>query len=1433
MNPYQDGIVLQQIINPESSKYNIGIIIRFDLGIDESVLKSAFERLVSFHDILRSRFELSGAGLSIVDADCPPQWSHQKLKFGDDVSGVAKAFCSEPFDVLKTSLIRALFIEHGSQSALVLSIHHAIADGPAVEILLKDLQSFANGKTIESPSPPLDNGSTSTHLSPEILEQAVNAYVDVYEPLRLSFQLQCESAGSATAVERLSISPELVDQIKRRSQEMRIPTFSWYLAIYAFVLHKRSGQDKIAIPYPVSCRSAETLETITNLANTVIAYFDFSKLTHFSALLDQSVKCLYSGLETRRVPFSSIFREVVHQTKRVDHDLKFKTFLTARTITNSTFVYQDNTGIVEDVFPDEIKADLAFAIERKQEVANLRISYDPRLFYPGEITSMLDAFRECLKASMRDVNIALSDINTQSPELLRDQLRIGSGGFVEAQSNLAGLFERLASCAIEFKGRVAVLDDEGVLTYEQLFDQARDLSRGILAHQRKKGRYRVGVALDRSSRYVPLLFAIWRSGATVVPIDTNWPEARIEKMVNDLALDIIVTNENVSAQKLPRSVTVVSYDSLFLKEITDIRPVEDDFAAYIMYSSGSTGSPKGIEISQDGLLCFLDWALSEYTANDLRQVLCFSPFTFDISLFEILTPIFAGGSVRVLEHVRELIADSRKFSEASMINTVPSILHTLLGQGVVQNIDVIVLVGEILSGDLVRSAFAENQNLRIYNVYGPTEESIYSTMNLMTAPPRGDPHIGKPIPGTNAIVLDDTQNIALSGAPGTLYLTGRGLALGYIGQEPGFGKGLPNLGLKDRWYNTSDRVRWDSANNLEFLGRLNRMVKVRGLRVDLSEIEKCCTNVDGVNRAFAKVVGKPGTPECSITCYIETSLDPDEIEISVSDHIKEMLPAYMVPSQFRAIDKFPELRNGKIDAKGRFEPSQQNNIIKNFSGIEAEVAKCWTKTLGHAPESSDSSFIMSGGTSLTFLQLISKLKSRFKREIDLGRALKADTLSQLTNLVLSSVPFDTFQVETQSIQTRTDVRLSLSQEELYFLTLATSDDASLKLVLQFEISADFNIDIFETAIRKLLHRHPVLNSRVKMTADGPVISVLREFSCLLTVQYSDEALSDTFVTRTIETERLLPIDIHAGRPVRFSIVLTEDGRGVLTMLLHHIAVDGWSANVIMSDLNFFYEQALAGRDTEALAPCEDFFSYASVTRAWHESDSAKPSLSFWKSAVRDPEVYSKLSNRIKGERFDLSYDTVVFGANESSSGSLGYFPAVPFMAAYGRLISNVLDLSSVLIHFPFSARSLGSYEMMVGPSTSNLFIELRDVKSLTDSELLEYVQDQLVLAIEHGELQQNVLRLQGELPSYSVPIFGFNYLDFPNKAVVDFAGSAKRISSRQLNQNIFAVEALQLFITPNDGHHDLRWGFSQGFFSEVEVQRIQAEFKTIIGNLTD
>lgn len=359
----------------------------------------------------------------------------------------------------------------------------------------------------------------------------------------------------------------------------------------------------------------------------------------------------------------------------------------------------------------------------------------------------------------------------------------------------------------------------------------------------------------------------------------------------------------------------------------------------------------------------------------------------------------------------------------------------------------------------------------------------------------------------------------------------------------------------------------------------------------------------------------------------------------------------------------------------------------------------------------------------------------------------------------------------------------------------------------------------------------MLNSRIKMTEDGPFIVALHDFSNLLTVKYSDEPYGPEFVNNTIKSEHLTPLDIHTGRPVYVSIVLTDDQRGVLSILLHHIAVDAWSVNLVVNDLNFFYEQALAGLESETRKEVPSFFEYAHSTRKWHDSDQAKPFLEYWSGAIEDPQKYKNLNKRNSGDRLDLFYDEIVSNPTRPRFRKGSYFPAVPFMAAYGKLISNVLNLSNVIIHFPFSARSLGPYDETVGTCISNIFVELRDIELMTNSELLDHVQAELILAIEHGELQQNMLRLRGVLPSHSIPIFGFNYLSFPNRRNSNFVGTAIEISSKRLNQDTFAINALQLFIAPNGRNYNLRWGFSNGFFTDDEVRWVQKEFKVILEKL--
>ncbi|MFJ3877706.1 amino acid adenylation domain-containing protein [Streptomyces sp. NPDC090077] len=557
--------------------------------------------------------------------------------------------------------------------------------------------------------------------------------------------------------------------------------------------------------------------------------------------------------------------------------------------------------------------------------------------------------------------------------------------------------------AVEWRG--------STLTYRELDRQANRLARSLASHGIVPGS-RIGLSLGRTHHAVALLLAVHKAGCAYVPLDPAYPADRLAAIASTADLAAVVHDGDGAPGWLGAGgVRALPWQELREKaDSEDERPpavtVDPSATTHLIHTSGSTGLPKGVVISHRNVVALLAWARQTYGAEDLRRVLFSTSLNFDLSVYELWAPLTRGGCVVVVDNVLALTEDEGL--RPTLVNTVPSALNVLLQRGAVPaSTRVLNVAGEPLSRELVNGAFAATAVERLYNLYGPSEDTTYSTWKCFTGPTDGAPTIGVPVHNTTAFLLDPLGRPVPLGATGELHLGGDGLAAGYINDPErtaaSFVDAPAHLGEVQggRLYRTGDLARWTEEGELRFLGRRDNQVKVRGFRIELGELEAALRGVVGL-RDVAALAVRSGD-DTRLVCYV--GLEGDEVAVeAMAAHLRAKLPHYMQPARIVVEERLPRLPNGKVDRKalgardvdwGR--PDTGTDVFDDPD--EAEVAAVWSDLLGLSRVSPALDFFSVGGHSLLATLLAARLSDAAGRPVRVAEIYRHRTLAEQAALL--------------------------------------------------------------------------------------------------------------------------------------------------------------------------------------------------------------------------------------------------------------------------------------------------------------------------------------------------------------------------------------------------------------------------------------------------
>jgi amino acid adenylation domain-containing protein len=565
--------------------------------------------------------------------------------------------------------------------------------------------------------------------------------------------------------------------------------------------------------------------------------------------------------------------------------------------------------------------------------------------------------------------------------------------------------------ALEDPTATALVFGDERLSYETLNGRANQVAR-YLRGIGVGPEVLVGICLERSVEMIVGILAVLKAGGAYVPLDPSYPKERISHMLSDSEARVLLTNDRHSQALDDYHGTVVSLDgdaetiaredSLNLP--ASVVPRRPDDLAYVIYTSGSTGKPKGVAIEQRNALALLHWAMGVYDKQQLKGTLASTSICFDLSVFEIFLPLACGGSIILVENILHLPAVSRK-CEVTLINTVPSAITELLRiKGIPSSVRTANLAGEPLKSSLVEKIYEIGTVEKVYDLYGPTEDTTYSTFKLRDL---GPATIGRPIKNTQAYVLDRHLQPVPIGIAGELYLGGDGLARGYLNRPDLTSEKFVRNPFEDapsaRIYKTGDLARFLENGEIEYLGRIDNQVKIRGFRIELGEIEAKLADHPKI-REVVVVPREDVEGDKRLVAYFVAegfnSIDGNEVR----GYLSERLPDFMVPSAFVELAELPLTPNGKIDRKALPKPSvslskSENEILRGRDTIERRLAEIWERLLDISPIGVKDNFFELGGDSLKAVRMFAELEETFGKNIPLATLFGAGTIEELGEIL--------------------------------------------------------------------------------------------------------------------------------------------------------------------------------------------------------------------------------------------------------------------------------------------------------------------------------------------------------------------------------------------------------------------------------------------------
>ena len=1379
--------LVDQIEGP-SPLYNLPVALRLHGSLDLPALRTALADVMGRHEALRTVFpELAGVPVQQVlpVAEAPLRFEAVHCGPGE-YPALRDAAAASPFDLRREPPMRAtVFLLGPDEAVLLVVLHHIAGDGWSLAPLLRDLGTAyaartAGGAPDWEPLPVqyADYALWQRRMlggeeDPQSLHHRQLSYwrqklAGLPEELELPFDRPRHSAsGDGAEARDFRLDAELHARLRSFAVQHRVTMFTVLQAGLAALLSRLGAGTDIPLGTGVAGRTDEALDDLVGFfVNTLVLRTDTSGDPSFAELVGRVRRTHLEALSHQDIPFDRLVEEVNPARSLARHPL-FQVMLVMQ---NNDGAELELPGLVCSAEPIGLrvaKFDLTMGLRESfgadGEPAGIEgsVEYATALFDNATVDLLTERLVRLLSAAVADPQAPIGRLDVLGADE-RHQALYGWNDTTApvTDGSLPQLFERQVALTPD---AVALASDEEQLSYAELDVRVNALAQHLL---------RLGVGpetpvamlMDRSVDLVVATLAIIRAGGFYVPLHTSFPPDRMAWVIADTRAAVIITDRaEVGFPHDARVVRVADAETEQTGAPSDpatvdpapfapapFAPVHPDQLAYVMFTSGSTGVPKGVAVRHRDVVDLT--ADRQWRGGAHERVLLHSPHAFDASTYELWVPLLSGGTVVVaapggLDDWTLTKAIERHQVTALFITKALFDLFAEENPEVFAGLRQVCTGGEAASAAMMRRVLDAVPGLRLAHVYGPTEATTFATLQELSQDDLAGVRvpIGSPLDNMQTYVLDGNLLPVPPGVPGELYIAGAGLARGYW-NRPGLTAerfvACP-YAAGGRMYRTGDLVRGRADGALEFVGRVDAQVKLRGFRIELGEIEAVLAQHEGVGQVV--VLAREDQPgDMRLVAYCTPAAAAPDLAAELSAFATRSLPGYMVPSAVVVLDTLPMNANGKIDRKalpapvyGARTPSvpstpQQTRLCELFADV-----------LGLDSVGIHDNFFTLGGHSLLATRLISAVRTELGHELGIRTLFDLPTVAELAQ----HIEQERTQARDALVPVPRGERLPLSfaQRRLWFLSRLNGPSSTYNAPLVLRLNGLLDHDALQLAVQDLVTRHESLRTLFPSVEGEPVQRILEPAAAepSFVRHQVQQAELDELVARACGYAFDLAVDL----PLRVSVLSTGADQHVLVLLLHHIVCDGWSMAPLRRDLATAYAARLAGAAPDWAELPVQYADYAVWQREQLGTEDDPSSViaqqsRYWRAALSGlPDELALPHDRSRAEPAGQGGETLGFSigadvhARVSALGRrTGTTAFMVLQAALAALLTRLGAGEDIPIGAPVAGRTDDSLNDLVGFFVNTLVLRTDTSGNPTFRTLLDRVRETDLAAYQHQDL---------------------------------------------------------------------------------------------------
>lgn len=1332
----------------ESLVYNMPRMVRLEGVLDPDKIEEAFSRLIARHEILRTSFVMQG--------DEPRQYIEEEVPFTlghfscgpDELEATFGAFV-QPFDLAEAPLIRAAIVsntEAKDDYVLMVDQHHIVTDGISQGILINEFMAMFEGDKLEAPSLQYKDFAWWQYgLTEDVSFKASEVFwktefadgVPVLDlPTDFTRPAFKQNRGG---IYSFSLDTELFKAVKRLSERTGTTLYSVILALFNVVLARLGNRTDLVIGTPVGGRQHAQLEKIPGMFVNMLPVRNYPEgaKSFIDFLHEVQAKNLHC-FDHQSYPYEDLVEslQIARNTGRnplFDVSFSYQNFERA-SLALAGMSVEEMSGQHRIA-----KFDLTLEATETATALNLNFEFSTELFtqqtikrYAGYFVKAAQQISEKPEVLIRNIDMLGGEERSLLIEKFNNKTKPSTK--VKVEKNLVQLFRNQVASNPE---RIALSFNNQELSYAELDDLTNEVAWELQQKSINQGDS-IAVLVDRSIELIVAILGVLKSGCAYLPVDTQNPVARIRQILTEGKAKLLLTAQEYQQQ----------YEDLLpvfvpgTGQANTVGSLQFDYpadsTAYVIFTSGTTGKPKGVPISHSSVIHLIESLHEVFNVDEHEHVLLFSNIAFDASVEQIWLAFMNGA--RLVVSASDNIESPARFNEyliknkITHLHTSPSYLATVELQEP-NYLKRIAVGGEACSRELV-SRYAGSYNF--YNEYGPTETTVSAMVGKLSPDMDVPVTIGKPLNHSEAYVLGKEMELLPLGVAGELFIGGCSVSKGYVNnEEQTKERFLKNPFGSGNMYKTGDLVRWTSDGNLLYLGRIDEQLQIRGFRVEPEEVANQLQSHPEI-KDTAVISWEEQGELVLVAFYTSTKeLETDQLR----EFLLQRLPGYMVPAYFRKTDGLPTTPNGKLDRMALREHQtrsrqqelqmvEEGDVIAPQSELEETLVSIWSEVLKLEPRqiSLNKSFFEMGGHSLRAIVMINKLQQTLGVTLPLRDVFIYQDIKSIAGAISGRK-----KTRGEAIAKAPDLEnypLSSPQKRLYFLYALDKSSLVYNMPRIIRLKGALDKNKIEGAFRQLIERHEILRTRFVVAADEPRQQVHNEISFELECfKGNADQLEDIF------SAFVRPFDLEVDLPIRAGIVSNSEAENdyVLMVDQHHIATDGVSQSILINEFMSLY------KEKPLEEPSLQYKDFACWQHGLADDPLFTKGAGFWKSEFGDeipqlnlPTDFERpVFKRSDGGNYSFSLAPKTYQSLRALAENTGTTLYTVTLAIFNIFLAKLGNQEDIVVGTPVAGRQHGQLDSVVGMFVNTLPVRNFPEFGKSFKSFLQEVQERNLKCFEH------------------------------------------------------------------------------------------------------